>query len=310
MNSITESDGGFLVQSDFTEGLLQSAFDNAQLANLCRRVTISNASNSIEYPALKETSRANGSRQGGISVAWGTQGGTISSSKPDIEYRKLALEKMVGLCYATDEMVADVPFLTTWISRLFGEEFGFQLDVAIFEGDGAGKPLGIMETNALVSVSKKSGQAADTIVAENIFAMHSAMIPRRRQKAVWLVNPFAEAQLPGMVLGNQPIYMPPGGISNSPYATLYGKPVIPFEPCSKLGDAGDIMFAAMDEYLLAEKGTLEQATSIHVKFESAEQGFRFILRTNGHPLLRSSITPLKGNTGDKFSAFVTVENRT
>ena len=47
---------------------------------------------------------------------------------------------------------------------MFGQALGYFEDVAFISGTGAGQPLGILNAPALVTVSKETGQAADTIV--------------------------------------------------------------------------------------------------------------------------------------------------
>lgn len=53
----------------------------------------------------------------------------------------------------------------------FSEEFGFKVDDAIINGTGAGMPVGILNSKALVTVPKEPGQAAGTITVQNIVNM-------------------------------------------------------------------------------------------------------------------------------------------
>lgn len=309
MNESVESQGGILVQTDFTDGMIQSSFDASQVASLCQIHPVSNPSNAVEFPVLKETSRAKGSRNGGIQTYWVGSGGAITDSKPELEARRLKLEKLGAITYVTNEMLDDIAFLESWVTGLYVDETGFELDDAVVEGDGAGKPLGFSKAGGLLSVAKVASQTADTIVAGNVLSMFSAMIPRGRREAVWLVNPFAEAQLPGMTIGNQPVYLPPGGLTGNQFGVLMGRPVIPCESCEKLGDAGDMYFAWLKKYILLRKNGVKSASSIHVKFTTDELAYRFITRVNGEPIHKNTITPLKGNTADKFAAYVTTEAR-
>ena len=84
-----------------------------------------------------------------------------------------------------------------------------------------------MNSAVLISQAKESGQTADTIVAANVVKMLSRVPIQSRRTAVWLIHPDAEPQLPLMTIANQPVYMPPGGLSQSPFGTLMGRPVIP-----------------------------------------------------------------------------------
>jgi HK97 family phage major capsid protein len=95
--------------------------------------------------------------------------------------------------------------------------------------------------------------------------------------------------------GGVPVYMPAGGISNAPYGTLFGRPVLAIEQAATIGDLGDILLADMNGYVLAEKGGIASDMSIHVRFEYDESVFRFVLRVDGQPVRASALTPYKGS---------------
>jgi HK97 family phage major capsid protein len=70
----------------------------------------------------------------------------------------------------------------------------------------------------------------------------------------------------GVGTGGQLTYMPPGGLSQTPYGSLFGAPVIEIEQCPTLGTVGDIALCAWSEYQAIEKGGIQTASSIHVRF--------------------------------------------
>ena len=70
----------------------------------------------------------------------------------------------------------------------FSEEIGFKLDDSVVNGTGAGTPLGIMNAPCKVRVNKETGQAATTLVAENIEKMYARMYAPSVRSAVWLIN--------------------------------------------------------------------------------------------------------------------------
>jgi len=308
------SDGGFLVQQDFSTALLQDVFTTGVLASRCRRIPISSNSNSIKIPGIDETSRA-ASRYGGIVGYWEDEAALKTKSKPKFRKIELNLKKLIGLCYATDELLQDATALEGVIRSGFASEFGFLLDDAIINGTGAGQPLGILNAGCLVSVAKETGQAADTVVAENVIKMYSRIFATSRTNAVWLINQNIEPQLFTMSLavgtGGIPIYMPAGGLSGQPYATLFGRPVIAIEQAATLGDLGDIIFADLPGgYILAEKGGIQSDMSIHVRFEYDESVFRFVLRVDGQPVRASALAPYKGSsTLDTQSHFIALAAR-
>ena len=125
----------------------------------------------------------------------------------------------------------------------------------------------------------------------------------------WLINNDAWHQLPGMTVGDQPVFLNPSGdIQSAPGGFLYGKPVLMCEHCETLGDLGDIQLVNLIEYMLIRKGMLQTDVSIHVRFVQDETAYRFVLRVNGQPIWSSSVTPFKGSAS--LSPFVQLAERT
>lgn len=310
MNETVPSEGGFAVQEDFTTVLLQKANEIATLAPLCQTIPVSG--NGLKAPVIDETNRATGSRLGGVQAYWTMEGGEVTSpKKPKLAMLELGLKKLMGVCYMTDELLSDASALESVVTRGFTDELAFMLDAAIVNGSGAGQPLGILKSNALLSIDKEIGQSADTIQSENVINMYARMHKAGKRRAVWLVNAEAWPQLfqLNMIFGTTavPLYMPPGGLSQSPFGTLFGRPVIECEQCEALGDLGDIIFADFGEYLLIDKGGLNFQSSMHVRFLTDEMCYRFIYRVDGQPIWKAALTPYKGTK--TVSPFVALQAR-
>lgn len=307
MSEAVSSDGGYLVQTDFSAELLKPIYELGAIASRVDRTTVSAASNGMTFNAVDETSRATGSRYGGVQAYWLAEAGTKTASKPKFRQVELKLKKLIGACYATDELLADAAALQSVISESFRNEFTFMVEDAFFNGDGVGKPLGIMNSGALIPVAKESGQAADTIVAENIMKMWARMAAPMRAGAAWYINQDVEPQLFSLSLavgtGGIPVYMPANGLAGAPYGTLMGRPVLPVEYAGTVGDLGDIVFANFGAYKAIDKGSMTGESSIHVQFLTDETTFRFVYRVDGQPKWNSAVTPFKGsNTQSPFIA--------
>lgn len=310
MGETVSSDGGFLVQQDFTNELLQEVFETGMLASRCRRIPISGNANGIKINGVDETSRAS-TRYGGILGYWVDEADEKTASKPKFRKIELNLKKLIGLCYATDELLADASALEAFIRQAFVGEFGFLLDDALINGSGAGQPLGVLNAGSLVSVAKEAGQGATTIEVENIVKMYARRFASQTANYAWYYNQDIEPQLYTMSLavgtGGSAVYMPPGGISSAPYGRLMGLPAMAIEQCATLGTVGDIILANFQNgYVLAEKGGVQADMSIHVRFIYDESCFRFVLRVDGQPVRASALTPYKGtNTQSHFIALET-----
>lgn len=311
LSSGVPSDGGFLVQSDYSTALLTAGYGESVLAPRCRRIPIGSNSDGLEAPIIDQTSRAAGSRFGGVQVYRRAEADTVAATKPKFGLFDLRLEDLMGLAYATERLLRDATSLEAVLTQAFAEEFAFTVDNEIIRGDGVGECLGILNAPATVSVAKETGQTAATVVKENIDKMWSRMWARARAGAVWLINQDVEPQLDdlsmGVGTGGLPVYMPPGGLNDTPYSRLKGRPVLPVEQCATLGTVGDIILVNLDEYILIEKGGIEPAESIHVRFIYNERTFRWVYRINGRPKWHSALTPAQGS--NTLSPYVTLATR-
>jgi HK97 family phage major capsid protein len=252
--------------------------------------------NSMLYNGVDESTHV-GSLFGGIVTYWGAEGGTLTSSKPKWYQLELKLKKVHALCYATDEQLEDTRNLSSWLGRNVPKALTFAAEDAIIEGDGVGKPYGILSAPATIAVLRED---ANTIKLSDINNMWS-----RRwlggQGYVWLVNQTAAAQLGGMTASTAPVYLPNGTIASAPYGTLKGAPVIETEYCQALGTTGDLMLVSLENYQAIDKPEgISSTSSIHVAFTTDEVAFKFTYRIAGAPSWNSAVTPLHGSTVSPF----------
>ncbi|MDR5586029.1 phage major capsid protein [Clostridium aquiflavi] len=311
LNESVTSEGGFMLENDFIQDMFDVMMSESQVANRIRMIPIGANTNRLRTLGIDETSRANGSRWGGVQAYWIAEAETVTKSKPKFREIDMALQKLLALCYVTDDLLQDATALEAIVKQAYADEMSFKIDDAIINGSGVGMPLGILNSDALVSVPKESNQAAGTIKYENILKMWSSVPARLRANAVWYINQEIEPQLYTMALnigtGGAPVFLPSGGASSSQYSTLLNRPIIPIEQCSPLGKKGDIILADPTQYIGIDKKAPTADVSIHVRFLYDEQVFRFIYKFNGAPYRNKPITPYKG--ANALSPFVTLEDR-
>jgi len=299
MNEAVGSQGGFHLETTYMAGLFNKLYDTSPIVSLCRKAQIGPNSNSLVIKAISETSRVAGSRFGGCTFYWLDEGVQKTHSQP--AFRKIVLEpkKVAALWYATDELLQDAVALTSIANDVFGQELEFVVANAIINGTGAGQPLGIINSPALVTVAAIVGQGVDTIISTNVEQMWSRCWGPSRRNSVWLYNQDCEPQLHSMVMpgtaGPMPCYLPPNGLSASPFGTIYGRPAIPCEQCSTIGNVGDILLVDLNSYMLVDKGPGQMGESIHLRFDYDETTFRLVYRVDGSPLWDSVLTPATGS---------------
>jgi len=142
LSETVPSDGGFAVQTDFSKEILKAAYGKSILAKKCKKIQISGPSSSLKISAIDETSRANGSRWGGIQSYWVNEGNEYTSSKPKMRQMELSLNKLTGLAYLTEELAMDAPALEAVVKDAFASEIGFVMDDMVLRGSGVGQPQG------------------------------------------------------------------------------------------------------------------------------------------------------------------------
>lgn len=311
MNEGQPSDGGFLVQSDFDATIMSLTHRSSVFAPEIPTTQVSG--NSITFNRVDETSRANGSRWGGVRAYWRDEAGALTLTSMTVGQGQLKLNSLSAYVALTDELLEDQTALTSEINRVVPLELAFKLDDAIVRGTGAGQPMGILNAGCTVSVTKETGQAASTIVFDNIKKMYERLHPSEMAGAKWYVHHGVPRLLAGMTMavgsGGVPVYLPAMGASSTPYGLLYGLPVVVSEVCAAPGTVGDIILANMKSYKAITKGGVKSDSSIHVYFTTGQTVLRWTIRYDAQPTWASALTPYTGGSSYTTSPLVTLATR-
>lgn len=301
----TSSQDGYMVPPAIREQVWALAFDDESvLSSVSPEPT---ESNSVQLYADESTPWGSS----GVQANWAAEGSQMDPSRLTTEARNVALHKLYAFVLATDELLSDAPRLNSRLTVQAARAIRWKADAAIVEGDGVGKPLGWMNSGALVTVAKESGQSADTIVADNVLKMFSRLLQTGTAGAYWLVNSSTVPQLSTMTIGDQPIWTPPQtGLTQAPGGFLLGLPIRFSEHAELLGDKGDIQLVAPNGYYATNKaGGIDFAASMHLYFDYDVEAFRWTFRLGGQPYLSAPVTPAKGGASNTKSHFITLAER-
>lgn len=304
-NESNGADGGFLVPPEFARDIwtLSLAGDETFLP-MTDNVPVEG--NSMTFPKDETTPWGTD----GIRAYWQAEAAAATATKPVLGNSTQRLHKLMALVPVTDELLGDTSALAGYLPRKTGDSIRWKTNEAFVRGTGDGQPLGFLNSGALVSVAKETGQAAGTLNVQNIAKMFSRMLPSALARSVWLINSDVLPQLLTMTLGNYPIYTPPQtGVVNAPAGLLFGRPIIITQHSDTVGSVGDIMFVDWKHYRTITKsnGGIETATSMHLYFDAAATAFRALFRVDGAPALTKPITQAKGS--NNLSPFVALAAR-
>lgn len=297
--------GGFLVPEGFSPNLLQINPEDDPVGALTTKVPMTNPL--VRMPARVDTTHTT-SVTGGLTVTRRPETVAGTSSQMTLSRVQLEAHTLFGLSYATEEILTDSPIsFAAILSAGFSEQMASHILKERLHGTGIGEFLGVVNADCTVSAAKETGQAAATIVKENIDAMRSRCYGY--SKAVWLYNHDCLPQLKSLVqavgTGGAPVsYFTVDANGNS---MLDGRPAYPTEYCKALGTTGDILLGNWSEYLEGLYQPLESAESIHVRFVNHERAFKFWLRNAGTPWWKAALTPVYSSA--TLSPFVKLDTR-
>jgi HK97 family phage major capsid protein len=248
----------------------------------------------------------------GIQAYWESEMTQHTQTKPALGQITVRAHKLAAIVPMTDELLQDVPSMSSYLTTKASEKFDFKINDAIINGSGVGMPMGVLNAACTVSVAKETSQTAATVNFQNVIKMWNRLYAKCRGNAIWLVNQDVEQQLQAMTFPTASgtavaPYLPPGGISGAPYATIFGRPVIAIESMAALGTVGDIMLCDFSQYLALVKGGMRQDISMHLWFDYDITAFRFVLRIGGQPWWSTAVT--RKNSSNSASPFVSLATR-
>lgn len=308
-NEMIPSEGGFLVHTAEDSGLDKKVWDSGVFANRAAQAPIPAGANSANYYGLSENSRANGSRYGGITGYRVAEGATITASGPQTFYQYTLLpKKYAAVAYLTDEVLNDARALEAELSSGVPQELAFMIDDDMLNGLGVAGAQGILNHASLITVRKEVGQAAATVVYQNLLKMWVRRYPRGSY--AWFVNQEVEPQLDLLYQAVGTAGIPANFVTLDAQGVtrIKGAPVVTTEFNAALGTVGDIMLVDWSQYKLATIGGVNAASSMHVQFLTDQMCYRFTRRVDGLPTWQAALTPYKG-AGNTMSPFIALETR-
>ena len=283
-----DSQGGFLVPTQFLVDLKMQTMLDDGIPGRCTAIPADSARISIPYVA--DTSHTGGV-YGGVVVKRTGEGAQKLYSKPALGLCTLTLHKLTVLTYVSEELIEDSPSsIAAMFAMMFPEALSHTVANDIISGSGAGQGLGIINAPATITVPRAG---AGAIAWADIVGMWERLYPRHAQ-SVWLANPDTFPDLAQMVqVGAVPVWHPADAPISGGHLPFMGRPLILTEHCPALGNPGDIILADLSQMLLARKGP-KVDSSIHLRYDYDEATFRAEVRYDCQPWWPAPVTPKHG----------------
>lgn len=298
--------GGFLVPEEASTRIYNVALEESVVRPQAKVIRMQN--DAITVSRIVDSTHAS-TVLGGISASWTAEGASLSEKNPSFGQMTLNARKLPGFCYTSEEWLDDsIVSAEDFLIQAFGEAIAFYADDSYINGSGVNEPAGVVEAACRISVTKETGQTADTVIAPNIRKMDARLDPRSQNDAQWLINQEVKEQLYPLLEadGSASAIQPEQGTDG---LYLLGHRIRVTEKCPKVGDHGDIILADFRRYAIGDRGLVIKSSK-YLKFDSDNITWRFVYRGDGQPIPANTLIPKNATSSTTVSPFVTLAERT
>jgi HK97 family phage major capsid protein len=288
--------GGYTVPPDFYDKLLQIAAEDALIRPAAFVQPMASAT--LQFPYLDITTAQSAGTSpffGGVIMNWTAEAQTRTETEPQFKQMELKAQELSGYSVSSNILLQDAAFgLEKFLYQLFGKAIGWYEDYAFIQGNGVGKPLGILKAGATIATGGTSGARdnANQVSYNDVATVFSKLLPASWNKAFWTFSPTVIPQLLQLKDGaSRAIFISiDQGAVKKPIWKLLGLPAYATEKNPALGTKGDLMLIDPSFYVIGDRMSLEIAASEHVNFLKNQMTWRVVERVDGRPWLDSAIT--------------------
>ena len=281
----TDSEGGYLVPDEFERTLVEALEEENVFRTLAHVIKTSSGDRKIPVVASKGT------------ASWVDEEGAYTESDDAFSQVSIGAYKLGTMIKVSEELLADSVFdLEAYISKEFARRIGAREEESFFNGDGKGKPLGILaaKDGAEVGVTAASATA---ITADEVIDLFYSLKAPYRKNAVWVLNDATVKQIRKLKDYTGQYLWQPSLVAGTP-DTILGRPVktSAFMPTAAAG-AKTIAFGDFKYYWIADRQgrTFKKLSELYAA--NGQVGFMGTQRVDGKLILPEAIKVLQMKAG-------------
>ena len=277
----TDSEGGYLVPDEFERTLVEALEEENVFRTLAHVIKTSSGDRKIPVVASKG------------SASWVDEEGAYQESDDAFSQVSIGAYKLGTMIKVSEELLADSVFdLEAYISKEFARRIGAREEESFFNGDGKGKPLGILAAAGGAEVGVTAASATAITADEVIDLFYSLKAPYRKN-AVWVLNDATVKQIRKLKDTTGQYLWQPSLVAGTP-DTILGRPVktSAFMPTAAAG-AKTIAFGDFKYYWIADRQgrTFKKLSELYAA--NGQVGFMGTQRVDGKLILPEAIKVLQ-----------------
>lgn len=286
------SGAGFLIPEIYRQQLFDLALEQSIVKKRALVYSLK-AGNNMKIPAYADTNRASNGIAG-VKATYTPE--TVNATQDDPVFRMIDMKINKLSCFTktSSELLEDsgIPLSET-IAYVLASVISDEEDWQYINGVGAGKPLGVLNSPALITIAEESGQSAGEINYLNIYKIFAQFMPQSYSKGLWLAS---TSLIPNMMTLSQPIGTAgekirimlqegkPGQFS------LLGMPLEFTDKVPAMNGAGAIGLYDFSKYAILQKNDFRLSKSEHAEFQAGVIQWKAEIRHDGQPILNDTLT--------------------
>lgn len=254
LNEGTDSEGGYLVPTEFAKEVLRVAREVGFARRYCRIVPMSTDKKDISKIIS------------GVTVYWTAEGTAATKSKPGFGVVELIANKITALVSGTNELIDDNQSdeeVFNLVRDLIGEAMAAFEDNQVLNGDGTGKNFtGIFVDTNVPTVTAAAATSFGAITYKDLVKVkNSVPVKYRRRpgaKLAWAMSQDAYTAIEGLVDDNGRPVIRESTVEGTDVAKLLGYPIeiVESAPATDGADKQMLAFGDWQGFILGDRKTL------------------------------------------------------
>lgn len=261
----TNSEGGYIVPEEFETMLIKTLIDHNEIRQYANVITTA-SDRSIPVESSRGT------------ATWTAEEAAYTESDAAFGQVILGSHKLGRIIKVSEELLQDAFFdVGSYLATNFGETFALAEETAFVNGDGSGKPTGIVGGSSLGVTA--AGVAA--ITSDELIDLYHSLSRPYRSAAVFIMND-STAKLVRKLKDGNGQYLWQQGMQAGQPDMLLGRPVI----ASSAVDAAatgkkSVVFGDLANYTIADRTNSVMQRLNELYAANGQVGFRMYKRTDG-----------------------------
>lgn len=291
MASTSGATGGYLVPTAIGEDLM---FEVAEKSLVRPRATcVDMPTQEYKLPftnVITAQSAGTSPLAGGLNFQWTSEGKARSETEPTWAQIDLKAWELSGSATVSNTLMQDGgKGLEKWLRLLFAEAIAWSEDFAFLQGNGVGKPMGMVNAGGTKVINR---QTPTSFTIADVGNMVKGLLPSSwARDPIWAVSPTVWTQI--VAIGgasNFQINQPPEG--GKAKGVIAGLEMYVTERLPALGTLGDVLLFDGALYVVGDRSEIiiDVSKEEPTAFPKYQSVWLVMKRVDGKPAVESTIT--------------------